>query len=91
MNFPTSPAAMMAELKRKNGHWCLLCGRPPARLGLWVPDAASLRRLGVPTGEVRTLIYTLCARCSRQPGAITRAENHILADAAAKLARPDAN
>jgi hypothetical protein len=85
------PSALMAELARTGRDRCVLCGRPPFRLGVWVPTAGYSRSLGAPQGKTRVVAYTLCRRCDGRPGSLKRAEDKILADSAASLSRPDAN
>ena len=88
---PSSPAAMMADLHRTGKDRCLLCGRRPFVMAVWLPTADACRKLGVPAGEVRSVGYCLCKKCHRRPDWTSRAEERILAEAAALLALPAAN
>jgi hypothetical protein len=81
----------MADLKHRGRDRCRLCGRPPYVLGVWVPAAAVARRLGSAAGRGWRVAYALCRRCARDPRSIVRVEDAILAEAAAQLARPEAN
>ena len=86
---PSTPAEMMAELHRTNQDWCLMCNGRPHNLIIWVPTANVLRQLGVADGACRTVSYCLCRKCDRRrPGVLVEAENKILAEARALLARP---
>jgi len=39
---------------------CLLCGSPTEFIGLFVPDARTRKKLGVPKGKLRQIFYGLC-------------------------------
>jgi hypothetical protein len=68
-----------------------LCGSTARWRGLWVPTPEASRRLGAPAGKLRVTLCTLCPHCAALPAVTTRVEDVILADAAARLARPEAN
>lgn len=85
------PRSLMAGLHRAGKGQCLLCGRPPVMMGVWVPDAASSRRLGAPPGKIRPVVYALCETCNRRPGSLTEAENKIIREAEAALRLPESN
>lgn len=88
---PINPRALMAELARTGRDWCILCGRAPTFLGIWVPTAECSRRLGSPEGKTRAVAYGLCKKCERRPGKVAEVEDKILRQAEAALRSPAAN
>lgn len=71
---------------------CLLCGKPAAYAGVWVPPPAIQRRLGARPGKTRAVRYHLCREHFRDRSAVlpqveAQAERELLA----ALAPPGAN
>jgi hypothetical protein len=88
---PPTPALLAKFRRALREKGCLLCGRRPQFMDVWVPDEAMSRRLGAPAGKIRTVGYSLCRRCLKRPGVMTRVERRILADVARELGAPTAN
>jgi hypothetical protein len=59
---------------------CLLCGAPPAFNGVFLPKEDFQRRIGVPAGKSRIIVYAVCGLCHRLPEAerMRRIESEIL-------------
>lgn len=70
---------------------CALCREAAVWRGIWTPTAAVSAQLGAPAGKTRVVAWGACATCRELPDLIERVEDAILADAAAALARPEAN
>ena len=70
---------------------CVLCGDKAAWRGLWRPTPECSQVLGAPAGKIRIVAYSLCRGCRALPDANTRAEERMLAEAAAALAMPESN
>ena len=58
---------------------CLLCLRPPAYLGVYIPkDQASVN---APPGKVRNIVYMLCKVCfADAEGSQRKVEDMVLAE-----------
>jgi ribosomal protein S14 len=59
---------------------CVLCGRPPAHQGIFLPNARRQADVNAPAGKTRAIGYTLCRRCHRQPDSRHKVEQLIFAD-----------
>jgi hypothetical protein len=71
---PALPPHLQAALVRmaQQPVPCLLCGRCPQVLGVFVPDAPP--QWGVPPGWRGSCVYTLCQRCAALPDRADRVE-----------------
>jgi hypothetical protein len=70
---------------------CILCGRKPDFIGVWVANRACSSKLGAPVGKIRSVEYGVCARCRARPDSTARIERTLLSQAAEGLRGPDAN
>jgi len=66
--------------KARPGDHCLVCGAPPAVIGIFTPDNPEL--YGAPAGKTRLIRYCLCEKCRTQPDTPARAEKIMLAELA---------
>jgi hypothetical protein len=54
---------------------CVLCGKPAAVAGVFVPDDPAA--FGAAPGKSRAVCYSLCAMCYTRPGGVQAAEERI--------------
>lgn len=57
------------------GDHCLVCGAPPAIIGIFIPDDP--KKYGAAAGKTRLVRYCLCDRCNGRPDKQDRAEKII--------------
>jgi hypothetical protein len=60
------------------GDQCLLCGKHPAVIGIFVPDDPRL--YGAPAGKSRYVRYCLCDKCKAQADTQEKVEKVIFSD-----------
>lgn len=60
------------------GDQCLLCGKYPAVIGIFVPNDSQL--YGAPAGKSRYVRYCLCEKCKARSDAQGKVEKVILSD-----------
>lgn len=60
------------------GDQCLLCGKYPAVIGIFVPNDSQL--YGAPAGKSRYVRYCLCEKCKARPDAQEKVEKVIFSD-----------
>lgn len=60
------------------GDFCLLCGEPPAVIGIFRPDDPEA--FGAPAGKIRLFRYCLCSKCQKLPDTPERVEKIIRAE-----------
>jgi hypothetical protein len=60
---------------------CLLCKiRKTDRIGLWIPDPQTAKRIGEPKGKNRLIFYALCDDCFDLPDKKDRADEILIRD-----------
>ncbi|NLX50503.1 MAG: hypothetical protein GXY72_00205 [Deltaproteobacteria bacterium] len=64
--------------KPRPGDLCLVCGAPPAIIGIFTPENQAA--WGAPIGKSRFFRYCLCSRCQGQPDTPDRVEKIIRAE-----------
>lgn len=57
------------------GDKCLICGGPPAFIGIFVPEMSGT--YGAPEGKQRFVRYCLCQQCNEKEDKCDRAEKII--------------
>lgn len=67
-------------IEKNHGDKCLLCGGPPAVVGLFVPEAPE--KWGAAHGKDRFFRYCLCQKCSETADARGRVEKVIRSEVA---------
>jgi hypothetical protein len=84
---PPLPPHLQAALARiaQQPVPCLLCGRRPQVLGVFVPDDP--QRWGVPGGWQGGCVYTLCEICAARPGQVDQVEALLWRERAKAVAR----
>ena len=64
--------------KARLGDFCLVCGGPPAFIGIFVPDDPE--KYGAPHGKTRFIRYCLCSKCQTTPNTPDQVEKIIRAE-----------
>lgn len=68
---------------------CLLCGKRPVWRGVWAPSDRQRAALGI--DQTQHVVYSLCPRCERRPGKLSKVEAKIMAAAHAEFGDPGCN
>lgn len=67
-------------VKPHPGDHCLICGGPPALIGIFTPEHPE--GWGAPTGKSRFFRYCVCEKCHPKPDTTQRVEKIIRAEIA---------
>ena len=60
------------------GDFCIICGEPPAVIGIFVPDDA--QKYGAPEKKMRFIRYCLCELCMNSEDVKTQVEKILLSE-----------
>ncbi len=74
---------MKTIIGKMPGDSCLLCGEPPAVVGIFKPDDPGT--WGALPGKTRFFRYCLCSKCQGKPGTPTLVEKVIRAELAGRM------